>query len=51
VPKDQPRIRFFLSAKHDGQPAIDAAVAVLAREARTAQSRYDTLPAAMTAAE
>jgi 7-keto-8-aminopelargonate synthetase-like enzyme len=51
VPKDQPRIRFFLSAKHDGHPAIDTAVAVLAREAHAARSRYDTLPAAMTAAE
>jgi len=51
VPKDQPRIRFFLSAKHDGHPAIDAAVAVLAREARKAPPRYSTIPAAMNAAE
>jgi 8-amino-7-oxononanoate synthase len=51
VPKDQPRIRFFLSAKHDGHPAIDTAVAVLAREAGAARRRYDALAAAMTAAE
>jgi 8-amino-7-oxononanoate synthase len=31
VPKDQPRIRFFLSAKHDGHPAIDAAIEILSR--------------------
>lgn len=46
VPKERPRIRFFLSAKHDGDPAIDAAVAVLAREARAARPRYGTLPPA-----
>jgi len=51
VPKDLPRIRFFLSAKHDGDPAIDTAVAVLAREARKARPRYEAQPVAMTAAE
>ena len=35
VPKDQPRIRFFLSAVHENDPAIDKAVAVLAKLAKT----------------
>jgi 8-amino-7-oxononanoate synthase len=52
VPKDQPRIRFFLSAKHDGDPAIDVAVDVLAREKRQTQSAYDVSSATLkTAAE
>jgi 8-amino-7-oxononanoate synthase len=50
VPKDQPRIRFFLSAKHDGHPAIDVAVSVLARQARKNRPAYGSRSAAITTA-
>lgn len=49
VPKDQPRIRFFLSAKHENDPAIDKAVAVLARQAKPRPAQASR-PATMTLA-
>ena len=49
VPKDQPRIRFFLSAIHENDPAIDKAVAVLARQAKTRPAQASR-PATMTLA-
>jgi 8-amino-7-oxononanoate synthase len=38
VPKDLPRIRFFLSASHDGHKAIETAVSVLAELKSTKQA-------------
>lgn len=49
VPKDLPRIRFFLSAIHENDPAIDTAVTILAKQSRTGSWLYG--PVAKAAAE